>query len=209
MSEKPETRTDEPRKTEGLAFFKGFLRNPEQVGSIVPSSRFLEKRIIQAAELDQARVIVELGPGTGGTTRAFLRAMPATARHLAIELDAVFIPLLNDIGDARLINHNGNAVDIQAILQHYGLPQPDAVISGIPFSTMPRSTGEAIIKAVWASLVPGGRFVAYQFRGQVADIASTTLGQPDVELELVNIPPMRVYRWCKPLNGKSHSHPAV
>ena len=204
MNEKPETQTGFPRKTEGLAFFKGFLRNPEQVGSIVPSSRFLEKRIIQAAELDKTRVIVELGPGTGGTTRAFLRAMPDRARQLNIELDEVFIPLLNEIGDPRLVNHAGSAADIEQILLHYGLPQPDAVISGIPFSTMPRSTGEAIIKAVWSSLVPGGRFVAYQFRGQVADIAGTMLGKPDVKFELYNIPPMRVYRWQKPLNGKSH-----
>jgi len=205
VDEKSETRAEFPRRTDSLAFFRGFLRNPDQVGSIIPSSRFLEKRIIQAAELEQARMVVELGPGTGGTTRAFLRVTPDRARHLNIELDDNFIPLLDEIGDHRLINHAGSAVDIENILQHYGLQQPDVVISGIPFSTMPRSTGEAIIRAVWSSLVPGGRFVAYQFRGQVADIANAMLGKSDVEVELCNIPPMRVYRWRKPLNGKNHS----
>jgi phosphatidylethanolamine/phosphatidyl-N-methylethanolamine N-methyltransferase len=205
VNEKSETRTEAPRVTEGFAFFRGFLRNPEQVGSIIPSSRFLEKRIIQAADLDNARVIVELGPGTGGTTRAFLRAMGDQARLLNIELDEVFIPLLDEIGDYRLTNHAGSAEHIGEILGHYGLPHPDAVISGIPFSTMPWSKGEAIIKAIWSTLVPGGRFVAYQFRAQVADIASSLLGKPDVKFELCNIPPMRVYRWQKPLNGNTYS----
>lgn len=205
MDEKTETRAEFSRKTESLAFFRGFLRNPDQVGSIIPSSRFLEKRIIQAAGLETAKVIVELGPGTGGTTRAFLRVMQDRARLLNIELDEYFIPLLDEIGDHRLINHAGSAADIEAILLHYGLPQPDVVISGIPFSTMPRPTGEAIIKAVWSSLVPGGRFVAYQFRGHVGDIAGAMLGKPDVAFELCNIPPMRVYRWHKPVNGNSYS----
>ncbi len=206
MSEKSELQSPSVRRTNGLAFFLGFLRNPEQVGSIIPSSRYLENRIIQAAGLERARVVVELGPGTGGTSRAFLRVMPADARLLNIELDSEFIPLLDEIGDRRLINHCGSARDIEQILLHYGLPQPEVVISGIPFSTMPEELGQSIIRAVWASLAPGGRFVAYQFRGQVADIGSALLGPPDVDMALFNAPPMRVYTWRKPASEKELSN---
>ena len=205
MSEKSEIQDPSARRTNGLAFFRGFLRNPEQVGSIIPSSRYLENRIIQAADLERVKVAVELGPGTGGTSRAFLRVLSREARLLNIELDGEFIPLLDEIGDSRLINHCGSALDIREILQHYGLPGPDAVISGIPFSTMPLELGQDIIRAVWDSLAPGGRFVAYQFRGQVADIGSALLGPPDVEMALFNAPPMRVYTWRKPLNGNGRS----
>jgi len=54
---------------------------------------------------------------------------------------------------------------------------------------------------VWASLAPGGRFVAYQFRGHVARLERELLGRPDTEVELLNVPPMRVYRWRKPVDG--------
>lgn len=183
------------RSVRGIDFFRGFLRSPEQVGSIIPSSRFLERRIINMAELDQARCVVELGPGTGGTTRAILASMPVDARLLTIELDPHFSEILKDIGDPRLVSHTGSAADLKQILDQHGLPAPDVVISGIPFSTMPKPIGTAIIEAIRDSLAPGGRFLAYQFRGHVGRLGKPILGEPEVELELLNVPPMRFYRW--------------
>jgi phosphatidylethanolamine/phosphatidyl-N-methylethanolamine N-methyltransferase len=189
------------RSVRGIDFFRGFLRSPEQVGSIIPSSRFLERRIINMAELDQARCVVELGPGTGGTTRAILESMPVDARLLTIELDPHFSEILQDIGDARLVPHTGSAVDLKQILDQHGLPAPDVVISGIPFSTMPKPIGTAIIEAIRDSLPPGGRFLAYQFRGHVGRLGKPILGEPEVELELLNVPPMRFYRWRRETNA--------
>lgn len=182
----------------GLDFFRGFLRKPEQVGSVIPSSRFLEQRIVEAAALDSARLVVELGPGTGGTTRALLAAMPADSRLLAIDVESRFIRILEEeIDDRRLGCHAGSAADLPAILAEHGMDSPDVVISGIPFSTMPKEVGTDIIRAVWQSLAPGGRFVAYQFRDRVAQLARPIIGHADGDLELRNAPPMRVYRWEK------------
>jgi hypothetical protein len=75
-----------------MAFLQGFLKSPKQVGSIIPSSRFLERRIVRASEIERASLVVELGPGTGGTTRALLRAMSPKARLLAIEIDPASSP---------------------------------------------------------------------------------------------------------------------
>lgn len=183
------------RSTRSIDFFRGFLRSPEQVGSIIPSSRFMERRIINTSRVASARTVVELGPGTGGTTRAILAAMPADARLLTIELDPQFSSILEGFGDERLIPHTGSATDLAEILAEYGLDAPDAVISGIPFSTMPRQIGLAIIAAIRDSLAPGGRFVAYQFRGAVGRLGKEVMGDPEVELEVLNIPPMRFYTW--------------
>ncbi len=184
----------------GIDFFRGFLRSPEQVGSIIPSSRFLERRLINMADLAEARCVVELGPGTGGTTRAMLEAMRPDAKLLTIELDPQFSAILEEIGDPRLFPHTGSATDLQQILQQHGLPGPDLVVSGIPFSTMPKEVGTAIIEAIRDSLAPGGRFLAYQFRGHVRRLGEPILGQPEVALEVLNVPPMRFYRWSK-VNG--------
>ena len=73
-----------------LIFFQAFLKRPREVASIVPSSRFLMRRAVRAAHLESARVVVELGPGTGGTTRALLRAMTRDARLVAIEINLRF-----------------------------------------------------------------------------------------------------------------------
>lgn len=190
------------RTVRGMDFFRGFLRSPEQVGSIIPSSRFLERRLIEMAELKDVRIVVELGPGTGGTTRALLKAMPANARLLTIELDPAFSAILEEIGDPRLVPHTGSAADLASILAEYGLPEPDLVVSGIPFSTMPRAVGTAILEAVRDNLGPDGRFLAYQFRGHVRRLGEPILGQPEVVLELLNVPPMRFYRWRRQTAAK-------
>src|SRR5690606_35763534 len=74
-----------PHRDERLTFLQGFIREPKGVGSIIPSSRFMERRLVDVAGLACAESVVELGPGTGGTTRAFLKAMPAHAALMAIE----------------------------------------------------------------------------------------------------------------------------
>ena len=188
-----------------IDFFRGFLRNPGGVGSVIPSSRFLERQILRAADLESTRCLVELGPGTGGTTARFLQALPADAHLLAIETDADFVELLrSNITDPRLKVFHGSAEHISQALAQFELPGADAVISGIPFSTIPEPIGQAITASVFDALAPGGRFVAYQFRGHVARRAEHVFGAPETtHAEFLNIPPMRVYRWTKPtLNGQ-------
>lgn len=201
MQTKATTASPHSRQTSPIAFFRGFLRNPDQVGSIIPSSRFLEKRIIEATMQDTPRIVVELGPGTGGTTRALLDALPADGRLLAIELDPHFVGVLSDIGDPRLTVHHGSAADVCHLLQDYGLGTADAVVSGIPFSSMPEKLGRQIMAAVWDCLSPQGCFVAYQFRSRVITLGKELLGTPVVEMEYLNVPPMRVCRWSKTNTG--------
>lgn len=186
------------RRTSPAAFFRGFLREPGQVGSIIPSSRFLERRIINASGLSHARRVVELGPGTGGTTRAFLRSLGPDAHLLSIELSPFFHELLDDIADPRFTNHLGSADDLAAILASHQLGRPDVIISGIPFSKMPEAVANRVVHAVKDNLAEGGRFVAYQFRSDVARITDPIMGPHEsCTLEMRNIPPMRVYRWFK------------
>jgi len=189
---------DSNRKTNPAAFFRGFLREPGQVGSVIPSSRFLEDRIVEASDLSTAKRVVELGPGTGGTTRTFLQRLGPDARLLSIELSSFFHDLLGEITDPRFINHQGSAEDLAEILAKYHMEQPDVVISGIPFSKIPDAVGIRVAQAVNDNLAEGGRFVAYQFRQDVARITEPVMGAPvSSTLELRNIPPMRVYGWRK------------
>lgn len=186
-----------PQHDDRLAFLKGFLREPKGVGSVIPSSRFLERRMVRMAGVAQADSVIELGPGTGGTTRAILSAMPESSTLLAVELDPVFADLVRGFDDKRLIVHHGSAENLCEVIATHRLRPPKAILSGIPFSTMPVDVGRRVIEAVRDVLAPGGCFVAYQFRSAVADRARPILGEPDVSLELVNIPPMRCYCWRK------------
>lgn len=180
-----------------FAFFRQFLKHPLQVGSVIPSSPFLERRILEVAEIDSRKTIVELGAGDGGTTRAILRAMPSNGRLLSIEINPHLYKLLESVHDNRLIPHLGDACDLKEIVAHYGLPDPEVIISGIPFSNMSRRSGTQVIEAISSLLAPHGCFVAYQVRKRVTSLCRPVLGEEESELEFLNIPPMRVYRWEK------------
>lgn len=199
-SPRPRSQNSKPglAKDAPVLFFKSFLERPMEVGSIIPSSRFLERRVARNAGLDHARVVVELGPGTGGTTQALLRSLRPDATLLAIEINPRLAERVRErIADPRLIVHCGSAEDIAGALAAHGLGAPDAVISGIPFSTMPRPIALAILRSIRDGLSPTGRFVAYQVRDRVAVLAREVFGRPSshVELEVRNVPPMRVYRF--------------
>lgn len=199
----PNPRRQQPAPEHRLAFFQAFLRKPKEVGSIIPSSRFLMRRVVRSAGVDRAPLVVELGPGTGGSTRALLRAMRPDAKLLAIEINPRFARLIaGSLRDPRLIVHVGSAEDITSALRAHDLPAPDVVLSGIPFSTMPQSLGLAIVREVHAVLRPGGRFVAYQVRDRVEMLGRQVFGPARVQTELLNVPPMRVFRWEKPADHK-------
>jgi len=187
----------QPALNRHLVFLGGFLKRPREVASIVPSSRFLEQRIVKLAALQSATTIVELGPGTGGTTRAILRAMPREARLLGVEINPGFQALLGRIDDPRFSVHSGSAAQLREAIAARGLPAPQAIISGIPFSTMGPAVAREVADAIAAALAPGGRFVAYQFTGRVRKFCRPHLGPGRVELELLNIPPLWVFQWQK------------
>jgi phospholipid N-methyltransferase len=182
---------------ERIVFLQEFLKHPRQVASIVPSSRYLERHIVELADIRSASTIVELGTGTGGTTRAILDAMSPDAKLLCIEINPQLCALLGRIRDRRLFVHCGNAYELGDALSSCGLAAPEAVVSGIPFSTMIRTTAQRVLETISSALIPGGRFVAYQVSSQVDDLSTPLLGPARVEVEFRNIPPVRLYRWEK------------
>lgn len=178
-------------------FFKEFLKNPLKIGSIFPSSCFLEKRILEETRIASSKTIVELGSGTGSMTRSVLNAMAQHAKLLSIEINPHFYNLVSSIKDDRLIAHMGNACELKKIISRYELDSPEIVISGIPFSTMSYNAGSQILEAVSTILAPNGRLVAYQVSNRVASLCRPFLGPGQSVVEFLNIPPVRVYQWRK------------
>ena len=179
-----------------LEFFKGFLRNPKEVGSVIPSSRFLTKRVMDCGEVRQARVIIELGPGTGVLTKQMLEVMRPDAKLIAVELLPYFCDHLHEtIVDPRLHIYNGCATSLEGALASAGETQADLIVSGIPFSTIGRGDADRTLEAAKRALSPQGRFVAYQFRSAVSRIAAPVFGEPETHSGFWNIPPMRIYVW--------------
>src|SRR5262249_13962231 len=130
-----------------LLFARNFFRHPRMLGSIVPSSRFLIKQLLEPINWGRARVIVEYGPGVGGITMEGLRRMRPDGALIAIEMIPDFVTYLQGaIGDARLKVVEGSAEQVDQILRRFGYTRADYIISGIPFSTIPAEVRERILR---------------------------------------------------------------
>lgn len=205
MALKPRHRV-RAQRSRPLEFFKGFLRNPREVGSVVPSSRFLTRRVLDCGGVTHARVIAELGPGTGVLTREILSRMPRSSKLVAVEINPTFADMLRrQYADPRLTVYCGSAIDLERAIAEAGATSADLVVSGVPFSTMERGEGRATLEAAKRVLGPGGSFVAYQFRSHVRRIADPVFGPGETHSGFWNLPPMRIYVWRREEPARSRA----
>ena len=184
---------------ESAVFLKSAIANPKQVAYVFPSSPWLVKQVAKVAKLDQATRIIELGPGTGGTTRAILSEMREDARLVSVEINSKFIEhIAKTIDDDRLHVSDRGAQNLPEILKEQGWDDVDVIISGIPFSTLPKGLDLSIMDGIHETLKPGGMFLAYQLRDHVSKLAEPLFGPYNFKkVEYKNFPPMRIYTWLK------------
>jgi len=183
---------------ESALFLKNAVLKPKQISYVIPSSRALIHSIAKRSGLDKAQKVIELGPGTGGTTEGFLKEMSQQAQLCAIEINKDFVKYLKKtIHDKRFIVKHDGAQNLPDVLNKLNWDNADVIISGIPFSTLPKGMGKDIMQIIYKSLKPQGLFIAYQFRDRVSKLATPVFGHTTSHLELKNFPPMRIYVWQK------------
>jgi phospholipid N-methyltransferase len=171
-------------------FLRSFLRDWRTIGSVTPSSRFLVRAMLENVPFGQARRIVEYGPGTGVFTSAVLRRLAPDGQLLALDTEAHFIESLQArLPDARLLPVRGSAAAIQRHLAALGWPGADAIISGIPYTTMPHDLRVAILRASAAALAPDGVFLAYQYSPYIRPLLGQIFDHIETRAVVRNLPP--------------------
>jgi phospholipid N-methyltransferase len=186
------------RAAQMLLFARNFVKHPAMLGSVIPSSRFLIEEVLEPVDWSRARVIVEYGPGVGNFTEQILRRMRPDGALVAVETNPEFVRFLRkSFTDRRLHVVQGSAADIDRILQQRGLGRADYIISGIPFSTMPATLRESILRTTHAVLDPAGAFLVYQFSARVLPDLRRIFGRVERSFEPLNILPAQMF-FCQP-----------
>jgi phospholipid N-methyltransferase len=180
-------------------FFRGFLKHPVMVGSVVPSSDKLIRKMLGPVDWSRTRTFVEYGPGVGTFCRPVLDRLAHDAKLIAIDTNPDFIAYLRrTIRDPRFVPVLGSAADVARILADHGEDGADYVLSGLPFSTLPPGVGDAIGAATAQVLRPGGAFLVYQFSPKCRDFIAPYLPAIDHAMEWWNVPPAQLYwAWKK------------
>jgi len=178
-----------------LRFLKQWVKNPREMGSITPSSRFLTREVVERIDFSRARYIAELGPGTGVFTQAILERLAPDGQLLAVDTNPAFIEQLRrEMPDPRLHPVEGSAERIDALVAEAGWPRVDAVISGIPYSLLPKPVMRGILQATRRALgESGGLFVGYQYSRMLRPHLLDVFGNVHYRSVLLNLPPAFVY----------------
>jgi phospholipid N-methyltransferase len=175
-------------------FFQGFLKHPVMVGSIVPSSDRLIRKMLGPVDWSACKLFVEYGPGVGTFCRPILERMAPDAKLIAIDTNADFVRYLrHTITDPRFAAVAGSAADVATIVADHGFDAADYILSGLPFSTLPPGVGPAIAKATHEVMRPGGAFLVYQFSPKVKDFLTPHWSNIDHDMEWWNVPPAQLY----------------
>lgn len=186
------------RSEQWVLFAKNFFRHPKMLGSLIPSSRFLIERLLREIDWDQARVIVEYGPGVGTFTAEILRHMRPGALLIAVETNLEFVAFLRrSLSHAQLLVVHGSAADVEKVLADHGLSRADYIVSGIPLSTVPDRERERILLSTHRVLLPQGALLVYQFSPKVLSDLRRIFSRVTRSFEPLNILPAQIFH-CAP-----------
>jgi phospholipid N-methyltransferase len=185
------------RSEQLLLFGRNFFKHPKMLGSLIPSSRFLVKHVLEEVDWNRARVFLEYGPGVGTFTTEILRRMRPDGVLIALETNSDFVRFLKGrIRDDRLHVVHGSAADADAALAKLNLSRADYVISGIPYTTMPSELRDRILRKTHSVLDPGGAFLVYQFTRAVLPYLQKVFESVHQDFEPLNVMPARLF-YCR------------
>lgn len=142
-------------------FFRRWLANPLQMGSIIPSSPSLCRRIASLVRRAEDEVVVELGAGTGVVSRALLASGVPAHRLVVVEI----VPDMADHLREALPGVNvvqGDAFELPSALPRALHGKVGTAICGIPLVLLPLEQQQRFVDAVEA-VAPGKGFLLYTY----------------------------------------------
>lgn len=183
---------------EFIKFLTEFVKHPQNIGAITPSSKRLAVKIVDTINFEEAKYIVELGPGTGSFTKEVMKRKKKQTVLILIESNEVFVKELQKQfnGDKSVVIIHGLAENIKKYMGKLHIEKVDYVLSGLPFTSLSKKVSSCILKNVKDSIQENGQFILFQYSLVKKSYIQTFF--PDILIKKVwlNIPPVYVFL-CK------------
>jgi phosphatidylethanolamine/phosphatidyl-N-methylethanolamine N-methyltransferase len=142
-------------------FFRRWLANPLQMGSIVPSSEALCQRIVRHTVRAGDQLIVELGAGTGVISRALLAGGIPAERLYVVEIVPDMVGHLRRVLPGVTVVE-GDARVLPDLIPGHWHGRIGTVVCGIPLVLLPKAEQRRFIDAIEA-VAPGLGFLHYSY----------------------------------------------
>jgi len=164
------------------------------VGAVMPSSKYLARKMVKSINFNDARYIVEYGAGTGVFTNEILKYRKTDTIVLLFENNIEFYNLLKEKyeREPNLYIINDSAAHVGKYLLEHNAEMADYIVSGLPFASLPPEVSTNILTATKKYLKPGGRFITFQYTLLKKDFIQQFFSGIDINREIRNVPPAYV-----------------
>jgi phospholipid N-methyltransferase len=170
-----------------LRFLRAFVANPRQVGAVLPTSRQAVRDMLDMADVARARLVVELGAGTGVQTGEVLARMGPDARLLALEIDPRLAELLQQrFDDPRLQVVGESAEHLEA---HLAGERADVLVCALPFTSLEPDLRRRILDQLPRALAPGGVALVIQYSPLIQSELRRLFTSVRRRISPLNVPP--------------------
>jgi phospholipid N-methyltransferase len=180
---------------ESVVFLRRFVGAPRQVGSVMPSSPFLTKAMMNKITWDDTRYLAELGAGTGVFTRAIVQKLRQDGQVLVFEIDPALKKMIETEHSG--LNVYGDACGLPQIMRDRNIQALDYVVSSLPFAVLPPRMTATVLDVIDTCLKPGGKLVAYQYSKHMKPYFEKRFASVKISFVLRNVPPAFVYECTK------------
>lgn len=175
-------------------FLKQYILHPRSVGAIKASGLELANKMVEDIDFDKAKVIIEYGPGTGSFSKEIIKRKKDNTIFIMIEINKEFYNILNKELEFKknVILLNESAEDIDSILEKNNISKIDYIVSGLPFTSLPKKVTDCILTKT--NVVLGkGKFITFQY-SKVKEKLFTNYFDIDRIIRVnKNVPPAYVY----------------
>jgi phosphatidylethanolamine/phosphatidyl-N-methylethanolamine N-methyltransferase len=184
---------------DNFLFMSKFFRHGVRIASIWPSSPALAKATIARVDWQRAKVIVELGAGTGPITAAVIRNLQPHTQFIAIERDADFARILRErfgmLANVEVVH--ADVRDLDTILKTRKIAHVDYFVSGLPTPSLPAGVQRRMLVTVRKYMPAHGVF------SNITEVPlwywkyyKSVFSEVDFKMVIANMPPGGVY-YCK------------
>ena len=189
----------------GWTFLKRFAGRPGSVGAIAPSSPALAAAMVDKLDVHEGQSVLEFGIGTGAFTGAIADCLPDPAAYLGIEIEEPFVELCRKRFPELRFEH-ASAADAGRLVEEFDLRPVRAVISGLPFASLPPEVQDGVLEALDDVLEEGSLFRTFQYahayvlpraRRFRAQMCARFGPMRRSRLVVANIPPAYALSWTR------------
>ncbi len=175
-------------------FFKRWVSNPLQMGSVVPSSPALCRRVARQVRRTPDEAVLELGAGTGVISRALLASGVPPARLLVVEIVPSMAAHLREVLPGVTVIE-GDARALPSLIAPEWHGRIGSVVCGIPLVLLKKQEQRRFIDAIEA-VAPGRGFLHYSYCAtSPLPARSHALDKRREAWTPLNFPPASVWRY--------------